>query len=124
SLLLIVFVSGQATVTQKHKFLSVKEGDSILLDCSYQEMEYSLQWYKQYPGGQPEFMVLQTSPGTEAKDHFEMTLDTNNKATSLYLKNIQLRDSAVYFCAWEYSYYPVYRFSPLVGPFLSHLQIL
>ncbi|ETE58259.1 hypothetical protein L345_16019, partial [Ophiophagus hannah] len=98
-----VIVSGQATVTQKHQFLSVKEGDSILLDCSYQGTEYSLQWYKQYPGGQPEFMVLRTSPGTEAKDHFEMTLDTNNKTTSLYLKNTQLKDSAVYFCAWEHS---------------------
>uniref|UniRef100_A0A670ZPK1 Ig-like domain-containing protein n=1 Tax=Pseudonaja textilis TaxID=8673 RepID=A0A670ZPK1_PSETE len=93
------FVSGQTTVTQKHQFLSVKEEDSILLDCSYQGMEYNLQWYKQYPGGQPEFMVFRISPGTEVKDHFEMMLETNNKTTSLYLKNTQLKDSAVYFCA-------------------------
>ncbi|KAL7977640.1 hypothetical protein Chor_009589 [Crotalus horridus] len=80
---------------------TVKEGDSIRLKCSYQETEYSLQWYKQYPGGQPEFMILLTISGTEAKDHFEMTLDTDNKTTSLHLKNTQFKDSAVYFCAWS-----------------------
>uniref|UniRef100_A0A670ZPF8 Ig-like domain-containing protein n=1 Tax=Pseudonaja textilis TaxID=8673 RepID=A0A670ZPF8_PSETE len=75
--------------------------DSILFNCSYQEREYSLQWYKQYPGGQPEFMILPITLETEGNDNFEMTLDTNKKTTSLYLKNIQLKDSAVYFCAWS-----------------------
>uniref|UniRef100_A0A8C5RAA4 Ig-like domain-containing protein n=1 Tax=Laticauda laticaudata TaxID=8630 RepID=A0A8C5RAA4_LATLA len=92
-------VSGQTTVIQKHQFLSVKEGDSTLLNCSYQGMEYNLQWYKQYPGGQPEFMVFHISPGAEVKDHFEMSLDTNNKTTFFHLKNTQLKDSALYFSA-------------------------
>ncbi|KAG8140850.1 hypothetical protein E2320_003510 [Naja naja] len=96
-------VSGQATVSQKPRFLSVKEGDPILLNCSYQGMEFSLQWYKQYPGGQPEFMVLLSTSGIKEKDNFKMTLDKNNKMTSLYLNNTQLKDSAVYFCALKHS---------------------
>uniref|UniRef100_A0A8C6VLL8 Ig-like domain-containing protein n=1 Tax=Naja naja TaxID=35670 RepID=A0A8C6VLL8_NAJNA len=98
-----IFVSGQATVSQKPRFLSVKEGDPILLNCSYQGMEFSLQWYKQYPGGQPEFMVLLSTSGIKEKDNFKMTLDKNNKMTSLYLNNTQLKDSAVYFCALKHS---------------------
>ncbi|KAG8140861.1 hypothetical protein E2320_003501 [Naja naja] len=94
-------VSGQAIVTQEHQFLSIKEGDSIHLKCSYLEAATNLQWYKQYPGGQPEFMIILYSSNTETKDNFEMTLNTNNKTTSLYLKNTQLKDSAVYFCAWS-----------------------
>ncbi|XP_013921885.1 PREDICTED: immunoglobulin iota chain-like [Thamnophis sirtalis] len=99
--MLVSVVSGQATVTQEHQFLSIKEGDSTLLNCSYHEVEYSLQWYKQYPGGPPDFMISRSSSGTQPEDNFEMTLDKKKRTTSLYLKNTQLKDSAVYFCAWS-----------------------
>uniref|UniRef100_A0A670ZP69 Ig-like domain-containing protein n=1 Tax=Pseudonaja textilis TaxID=8673 RepID=A0A670ZP69_PSETE len=99
--LIYVIVSSQAIVTQKHQFISIKEGDSIHLKCSYSETASSLQWYKQYPGGQPELMMILYSSKTETKDNFEMILNTNNKTTSLYLKNTQIKDSAVYFCAWS-----------------------
>uniref|UniRef100_A0A8C6X4B4 Ig-like domain-containing protein n=1 Tax=Naja naja TaxID=35670 RepID=A0A8C6X4B4_NAJNA len=87
---------------KEHQFLSIKEGDSIHLKCSYLEAATNLQWYKQYPGGQPEFMIILYSSNTETKDNFEMTLNTNNKTTS-FLKTTQLKDSAVYFCAIRHS---------------------
>ncbi|XP_058038376.1 immunoglobulin iota chain-like, partial [Ahaetulla prasina] len=94
---------------QKQAFKSKKqqnltcEGDPILLKCSYQGTEYSLQWYKQYPGSPPEFIMLLTISGDEAKDNFKMTLDTDEKTISLYLKNTRLKDSSVYFCAVKHS---------------------
>uniref|UniRef100_A0A8C5WX23 Ig-like domain-containing protein n=1 Tax=Laticauda laticaudata TaxID=8630 RepID=A0A8C5WX23_LATLA len=97
------FVSGQATITPKQQFISVKEGDSTLLNCSYQGTQYSLQWYRKYPGGQPEFMVLLSTSGTKKKENVKMTLDMVEKITSLCLKTTQLKDSAVYFCAIRYS---------------------
>ncbi|KAK9398002.1 immunoglobulin iota chain-like [Crotalus adamanteus] len=103
ALLLAISTAVSGQVTQEHQFLSVKEGDSIRLKCSYSETASSLQWYKQYPGGQPKFLMALSSSKTEAKDNLEMTLNTKNKTTSLYLKNTQFNDSAVYFCAWSHS---------------------
>uniref|UniRef100_A0A8C6VNT4 Immunoglobulin V-set domain-containing protein n=1 Tax=Naja naja TaxID=35670 RepID=A0A8C6VNT4_NAJNA len=101
SCLFLKSVSNQAIVTQEHQFLSIKEGDSISLKCSYSETASNLQRYQQYPGGQPEFMMILYTSKTVQKDNFEMSLDTFKKTTHLCMKNTQLKDSATYFCAWN-----------------------
>ncbi|KAH0626235.1 hypothetical protein JD844_001080 [Phrynosoma platyrhinos] len=87
------------SVTQENKFASVKEGDPIQFHCSYEGTEYSLQWYRQYPGGHPLFILLLTTTRSISDGPFEMTLDTKKKTTTLYLKSTRLNDSATYFWA-------------------------
>ncbi|KAJ6652396.1 hypothetical protein lerEdw1_011626 [Lerista edwardsae] len=100
-------VSGQNSVAQEQQFASTAEGKPVQLHCSYTGVEYSLQWYKQHPSSQIEFMTLLTSTRTVSHDRFNMSLDTRGKTTSLLLRSPRLEDAVVYFCALETQCYKV-----------------
>nr|UYS90879.1 TRAV5.3 [Sphenodon punctatus] len=94
-------VSGQDSVSQKDQIASAKEGEPIQLECSYTGNPDNLQWYKQLPDGEIQFMAILFSSKTESHGHFDMSLDKNARNTSIVLKSTQLDDSAVYFCALD-----------------------
>ncbi|KAJ7313093.1 hypothetical protein JRQ81_004362 [Phrynocephalus forsythii] len=91
----------RGTVTLLLVFSTVREGESIQLNCSYTGTVYSLQWYKQYPDGSPQFISLLTTTTFKSWERFRMDLDTKDKVTTLLLNMTLLKDSATYFCAME-----------------------
>uniref|UniRef100_A0ACB8EXS3 Uncharacterized protein n=1 Tax=Sphaerodactylus townsendi TaxID=933632 RepID=A0ACB8EXS3_9SAUR len=95
--------SSQKDSVSQDPSASAQEGDPIQLNCSYSGTEYSLQWYKQYPGGRLHFLALLSTSTSKRDDSFVMSLDTKSRKSSLYLNSTRLDDSAVYFCAMAHS---------------------
>ncbi|KAI5611217.1 hypothetical protein C0J50_11860, partial [Silurus asotus] len=82
----------------------VDEGDDVTLSCSYKDFSGSvqnLQWYKQDPKCNPEFILYifesgalspNIPPRTSAKVH-------ENKKVDLHISSAAVSDSALYYCA-------------------------
>uniref|UniRef100_A0A3B3Q4B4 Ig-like domain-containing protein n=1 Tax=Paramormyrops kingsleyae TaxID=1676925 RepID=A0A3B3Q4B4_9TELE len=86
-------------VTQKETELSKKEGETASLECTFStsSTNYWVHWYLQYPGTAPQF-ILFTGSG-KYKERFNASLDKTAMTVSLTVQNVQLSDSAVYYCA-------------------------
>ncbi|KAL1280593.1 hypothetical protein QQF64_015193, partial [Cirrhinus molitorella] len=88
---------------------SAAVGLTVNLSCSYSSAE-SLQWYRQYPGSVPQFLVLIIESVKETKTsdvdpRFSTKLRKEKQATK-EIKNVDLiissaavSDSALYYCA-------------------------
>ncbi|KAI5627708.1 hypothetical protein C0J50_10678 [Silurus asotus] len=82
----------------------VDEGDDVTLSCSYKDFSDpvgNLQWYKQDPKSNPEFILYiyesgalspNIPPRTSAKVH-------GNKQVDLHISSAAVSDSALYYCA-------------------------
>ncbi|XP_060540979.1 uncharacterized protein LOC117657571 [Pantherophis guttatus] len=95
--------TGQS-VKQTTGIVTVTEGQPVYLNCSY-EAEFSAThypfWYIQSPGQPPKHLLnsyLKTAEGFQATHN----ADENRKNGTFNMQNpsIQLKDSAVYFCAF------------------------
>ncbi|KAB0337497.1 hypothetical protein FD755_025589, partial [Muntiacus reevesi] len=75
-------------VEQSPSTLSVQEGNTAVITCTYTDTasEY-FPWYKQEPGKGPQLLRL------------AVLLNKTAKRLSLHIAAIQPGDSAVYFCA-------------------------
>ncbi|KAM7224637.1 hypothetical protein CapIbe_024277 [Capra ibex] len=82
------------------EFLLLQEGENFTTYCNSSSTFYSLQWYKQSPGGSPVFLMILTKPG-EAKMEQRLTgrLGETRQHSSLHLAAAQLSDAGTYFCA-------------------------
>ena len=83
------------------------EDETVTLSCRY---EYSgnvrsLQWYRQYPGSRPEYLLMfisasktvsHATPGSPRLNATE-----NNKTVNLIISCAAVSDSALYYCAME-----------------------
>ncbi|KAB1277060.1 T cell receptor delta variable 1 [Camelus dromedarius] len=104
--LALVF-SGSAvaqTVTQDQPALSSHLGESATLNCQYETSytEYYIFWYKQPPSGEMTFLIQQYSSSGNAKSgRYSVNFRKAEKSLSLTISNLQLEDSAKYFCALE-----------------------
>uniref|UniRef100_A0A3B3Q635 Ig-like domain-containing protein n=1 Tax=Paramormyrops kingsleyae TaxID=1676925 RepID=A0A3B3Q635_9TELE len=93
------------TVTQSTDDVTVFEGMRVTLDCGYETTAtLYLFWYKQYPNESPKYILRRekfgegdTAPGY--KERFDASLNTSAKTVPLTVQNVQLSDSAVYYCA-------------------------
>ncbi|KAI4894912.1 hypothetical protein NFI96_007988, partial [Prochilodus magdalenae] len=83
------------------------EGETVTLSCSY---EYSgtpnsLQWYRQYPGSRPEYllMVLPASKRVNYATPRFPRLDgaVNGSVVELKISSAAVSDSVLYYCALE-----------------------
>ncbi|KAM3604391.1 uncharacterized protein V6R79_010447 [Siganus canaliculatus] len=97
---------GQDEVTQTGGDVTATEGDSVTLNCSYKTSDTTptLFWYKQDGNNSPKFVLSIVTYGkgnTEDyfKDRFSSMLDSSSKSVPLKIQNLQLSDSAVYYCA-------------------------
>ncbi|KAI5610602.1 hypothetical protein C0J50_12031, partial [Silurus asotus] len=82
----------------------VDEGDDVTLSCSYKDFSgtvQNLQWYKQDPKSNPEFILYiyesgalspNIPPRTSAKVH-------GNKQVNLIISSAAVSDSDLYYCA-------------------------
>ena len=82
------------------EFLLLQEGENFTTYCNSSSTFYSLQWYKQRPGGSPVFLMILTKPG-EAKMEQRLTgrFGESRQHSSLHLAAAQLSDAGTYFCA-------------------------
>uniref|UniRef100_A0A3B3QUS9 Ig-like domain-containing protein n=1 Tax=Paramormyrops kingsleyae TaxID=1676925 RepID=A0A3B3QUS9_9TELE len=83
------------------------EGGSVTLNCTYETtstVNYYLFWYIQNPSDCPEYILRrdkyeQADTAPEYKGRFNAILDKTMKTIPLTVQNVQLSDSAVYYCA-------------------------
>src|SRR4029434_7099327 len=87
--------------------LSAFEGDKVTIACHYETSNptASLLWYKQTANGFPEFMLISNTDSAEGtteekfKERFHSKVNTASKTVPLTIQNLQVSDSAVYYCA-------------------------
>uniref|UniRef100_A0A671FWD8 Ig-like domain-containing protein n=1 Tax=Rhinolophus ferrumequinum TaxID=59479 RepID=A0A671FWD8_RHIFE len=95
------WVSGGDNVDQSPPTLSVQEGNSCAMNCSYSNsaLDY-FPWYKQEAGKGPQFIIHIRSNQDKTEDgRFTVSLNKATKQLSLHIEATQPGDSAVYFCA-------------------------
>ena len=95
-------------VEQSPSTLSVQEGNSSVITCTYTDTASAyFPWYKQEPGKGPQLLVAIHSNMGEKKDQ-RLTVLLNKTANhlSLHIATIQPGDSAVYFCAARTQCFP------------------
>ncbi|KTG44924.1 hypothetical protein cypCar_00008966 [Cyprinus carpio] len=79
------------------------EGESVTLSCSYEsDSEYIyLYWYRQYPNGEPKYLLYEGARSNRAKDSSDPRFQsrTSRILTELIISSVTLSDSALYYCA-------------------------
>uniref|UniRef100_A0ABK0LHU2 Ig-like domain-containing protein n=1 Tax=Rattus norvegicus TaxID=10116 RepID=A0ABK0LHU2_RAT len=94
-------VSRGEQVEQRPSHLSVREGDSAAIVCTYTDPNnYYFYWYKQEPGAGLQ-LLMEVFSSTEIKEGqgFIVLLNKNDKRLLLNITAAHLGDSAKYFCA-------------------------
>ncbi|KAL7876403.1 hypothetical protein AOLI_G00113660 [Acnodon oligacanthus] len=79
------------------------EHETVTLSCKYEGRADNLQWFRQYPGSRPEFLLLKY-PGASAvvpADPPFPRLDAkvNESRVNLIISSATVSDSALYYCA-------------------------
>uniref|UniRef100_A0A5F9DG44 Ig-like domain-containing protein n=1 Tax=Oryctolagus cuniculus TaxID=9986 RepID=A0A5F9DG44_RABIT len=94
------WMSQGGNVEQHPSTLSVQEGDSSVINCTYSDSfsDY-FPWYKQEPG-QGLQLIIDIRSNLEKKQDQRLTVSLNKAAkhVSLHIAATQPGDSAVYFC--------------------------
>ncbi|TWW54136.1 T-cell receptor alpha chain V region RL-5 [Takifugu flavidus] len=98
--------------TQKDTVLQPKaeemaaEDQTVTLDCHYTSTDTDVYifWYKQDGTSRPQFILSRFTFGQgktedEFKERFSSTLNPTMKSVPLKIQELQLSDSAVYYCA-------------------------
>ncbi|XP_062422298.1 immunoglobulin lambda-1 light chain-like [Pungitius pungitius] len=100
-------VSGVTLVTQK-PVVAVMRGQTVSIDCNLGTVTDGARWYKQIPGGVPQFLLNSyhgwSSPryGTGFSSPKFTSTHQSTSDYRLTIKDIEDRDSAVYHCAtWD-----------------------
>ena len=89
---------------QDSGFISADVGDNLTFQCSYEGDDNNIYWYKQTPGQKPRiismtFKFSQDFPLlNEFKDNQRFTVETNDVVNQLKISDLQLSDSATYYC--------------------------
>ena len=90
---------------QSLEALSVREGDSLALNCSYTDSAiYSLQWFRQDPGkGLASLLLIQSNQREQISGRIKALLDKTSRHNAFYIAASQPGDSATYLCAMRHS---------------------
>ncbi|KAL3986998.1 cystatin-A/B [Sarotherodon galilaeus] len=101
-------VSGVTVLTQKPPVLSVRKGETATMDCNLGTVDNTVYWYKQIPGGVPQFVLYfyhSYSSPTYGSGFSSPKFTSTHQSTSDYrliIKNVEEGDSAVYYCkTWD-----------------------
>ncbi|KAF3830314.1 hypothetical protein GH733_004133 [Mirounga leonina] len=88
-------------VEQHPSTLSVQQGSSSVINCSYSDSTSNyFPWYKQELGKGPQLLIYVSSSMAKKEDQrLTVFLNRTAKRFSLHIKDTQPEDSAVYFCS-------------------------
>ncbi|XP_068569681.1 uncharacterized protein [Cebidichthys violaceus] len=98
-------LSFSSSVHQEKSFLSVQTGENLMLQCFYEDgLATRLYWYKQILGQKPRRISTFYKYDKKAAFHAEFknprfTLDTAVGKNHLRITDLQISDSATYYCA-------------------------
>ncbi|EGW10521.1 T-cell receptor alpha chain V region 2B4, partial [Cricetulus griseus] len=93
-------VSSQQKVQQTPGSLSVPEGDTASLNCTFSDRaSQSFWWYRQHPGKSPKALTSIFTDGKNEEGRFTARLNRASLHLSLHIRDSQPSDSAVYLCA-------------------------
>ena len=97
---------GQDAVEQPEGEMVHIEGGMVTLNCGYKTTRSTqdLYWYIQRPKDFPKFILKRDSygigeNGTEFNERFHSNLNVTSSSVPLIIQNLQVSDSAVYYCA-------------------------
>ena len=101
-------------VIQDQPDTSSQLGQSVTLNCRYATTgsyyySYYYCWYKLLPSGEMIYLIGQVFSGQNARNgRYSVNLQKASKSISLTISDLQLEDSAEYFCAlWELTVFEV-----------------
>uniref|UniRef100_A0A3Q4I3D9 Ig-like domain-containing protein n=1 Tax=Neolamprologus brichardi TaxID=32507 RepID=A0A3Q4I3D9_NEOBR len=101
-------VSGVTVLTQKPPVVSVRKGETATMDCNLGTVINTVYWYKQVPGGVPQFVLYfyhgWSSPTYGSGFSSPKFTSTHQSTTDyrLIINNVEEGDSAVYYCkTWD-----------------------
>ena len=104
----LIFSTGSGVaqkVTQDQPDISSEAGEAVTLNCRYETSwsSYNIFWYKLFASGEMTFLIGQGSYSLNARDGcYSINFQKSRKAISLTISDLQLEDSAKYFCThWE-----------------------
>ena len=104
----LIFPTGSSVaqrVTQDQPEIASQVGEVVTLSCQYETIQsrYNIYWYKQLPSGEMIYLIGQGSSSQNARyGRYSVNFQRSRKSISLTISDIQLEDSAKYFCAlWE-----------------------
>uniref|UniRef100_A0A3B4E3H7 Ig-like domain-containing protein n=1 Tax=Pygocentrus nattereri TaxID=42514 RepID=A0A3B4E3H7_PYGNA len=78
--------------------IHAREDETVTLSCQYEGSMDSLQWYRQYPGSRPEYLLLKYRGSTDVT-RADPTFLRLDKFWNLSLSSTAVSDSALYYCA-------------------------
>uniref|UniRef100_A0A668VT56 Ig-like domain-containing protein n=1 Tax=Oreochromis aureus TaxID=47969 RepID=A0A668VT56_OREAU len=101
---------GVTVLTQKPPVLSVRKGETATMDCNLGTVTSTVYWYKQIPGGVPQFVLYfhySSSSPTYGSGFSAPKFTSTHQSTKDYrliISNVEEGDSAVYYCeTWDSS---------------------
>ena len=96
-------------VTQQPSVVTLTRGESASIDCNMGSViDATARWYKQIPGGVPQFVLRFHQTLTDVKygsgfsaPHFTSTCQSKSDCR-LIINNVEEADSAIYYCnTWD-----------------------
>ncbi|XP_031418934.1 uncharacterized protein LOC116219588 [Clupea harengus] len=100
--------SSEQTITAMMAEIHALDGENVTLSYKYDGTNIqSLQWYLQYPGSRPEYVisVFEATKSVVRADsqnlRFNATVNSDKKQVSLEISSAKISDSAVYYCALQ-----------------------
>ena len=104
----LIFPTGSSVaqiVTQDQPYISSPVGEIVTLSCRYEttQSSYNIFWYKQLPSGEIIHLIgLGSSRQNARYGRYSVNFKSSRKSISLTISDLELEDSAKYFCAlWE-----------------------
>ncbi|KAH0504615.1 T-cell receptor alpha chain V region CTL-L17, partial [Microtus ochrogaster] len=91
----------QQQVRQSPQSLTVWEGETSVLNCTYENSAFDyFPWYRQFPGEGLEFLIAINSVSNKKEGgRFTVFFRKSDKQLFLHITDSQPEDSATYFCA-------------------------
>ncbi|CAH2294582.1 tripartite motif-containing 7-like [Pelobates cultripes] len=111
-LLMLSIYSGNVigdSIQPKYSQLSVEEGITVTLTCSYMTSNtysYYLYWYRHYPNKALDYILRKTNKGSESTSMapFAMerfTIQVDSLTTNLTITDVKIEDAAMYYCGLQ-----------------------